>query len=170
MPYSGTEMQIDNAVITESIRQISEHFRTNIANRFTNRALSGFIPSDLSSHGLLALLTERVEDYNLHGLHIDDLYLSILAAARLVGELRSRVLPNIRALVYSDSTIGQSAPTDKVMRDMAISNFGGNLRLYSTKLAELYALVEAYDISNSGGKAPVKNRFPELNNLHDLLQ
>ena len=163
-------MLIDNSLVIDTIKQIAEHFRANIANRFTMRAVTNFIPNDIGSHGLLAIFTEHVEDYNLHGLHVDDLYLSLLSAAKLVHELRAQVLPNIRALVYSDATIGQAAPTDKVMRDMAISNFSSNLRIYSEKLAELYVLIEAYDISNSGKNQPVKNRIPDLVNLPDYLK
>ena len=162
-------MQISNAVIIGLIKECSDHYRTNIANHYTSRALAA-VPMDTATHTMLAMFTEHLEDYHLHGLDLHDLYVRLLAAAKLVQQLRSQVLPNIRKLVYSDAPLGQAKPSDKVMRDMAIANFAPNLRIYSEKLAEIYALTEAYDLSQvHDHKGAVKNHVPELNRFHEFL-
>jgi hypothetical protein len=161
-------MQINNAAIIDLIKKTAEHYRNNIANRFTTRALTS-IAMDTGTHTLLTIFTERLEDYHLHGLDLEDLYLRLIAAGWLVQQLRIQVLPNIRRLIYADAPIGGPPPADKVMRDMAIANFSPNLQIYSDMLKEIYVLAMAYDQSTAGPRGLVKDRIRDLSKLPDYL-
>jgi hypothetical protein len=161
-------MQITSNAIIDQIKAAAEHYRNNIANRFTSRALAG-IPMDTATHTMVAMFTEHLEDYHLHGLDLEDLYLRLLATGWLVQQLRIQVLPNIRRLVYADAPIGQPQPADKVMRDMAIANFAPNLRTYAEMLTEIYNLALAYDRTSSGSRPMVSAHVRDLAKLPDYL-
>ena len=158
--YVGV-MHITDPAIINAIKQIADHYQKNVSNRFTARALSS-LPSDAGTHSLLVLFTEQLEDYQLQGLYLEDLYVRMLAAAKLVQQIRTQIMPNIRSLVFAGAPIGQGGGVDKAYRDMAATNFGPNLNLYFEKLKELYVLVVDYDVKHAGNKPLVGNRFPEL--------
>ena len=162
-------MHVTNETIIGLIKDAAAHFRSNIANRYTNRAISS-VPMDNGMHSLVAMFTEHLEDYHLHGLDLEDLYVRLIAAAQLTQQLRMQVLPNIRRLVYADVPMGQTQPVDKVMRDMAIANFAPNLRIYCEKLAEIRTLAFAFeDSKNEGHHVPVRNHYPELSRIDEYL-
>ena len=161
-------MQITDAAILNAIKQLAEHYQNNIANRFTARAIAT-VPVDAGTHSLVAIFTERLEDYHLQGLYLEDVYMRILTVARLVHQVRTQVVPHIRNLVYADAPLGHGQPADKVLRDMAITNFEPNLRIYADQLTNLYQLVVDFDQKHAGKNPPVSQRFPELAKLGEYL-
>ena len=50
--------------------------------------------------------------------------------------------------------------SDKVFRDMAITNFGPNLKILADKVNELYVKVVAIDKESAGRRTPSSPRFP----------
>lgn len=159
-------MQIKNPEIFSAIELIAEHYRTNIANRFTRRALSS-LTLDPASWNLIEELTEKGENYRYQGYHPDELYSQILALARFIYQARRQTLPNLRFLTSSGND--RMTPADKVFRDMAVNNFGPNLKILSDKLNELYVKVVAIDKETSGQKPPVFSQISELREIGRYL-
>ncbi len=159
-------MQIKNPEIFSAIELIAEHYRTNIANRFTRRALSS-LTLDPASWNLIEELTEKGENYRYQGYHPDELYSQILALARFIYQARRQTLPNLRFLTSSGND--RMTPADKVFRDMAVNNFGPNLKILSDKLNELYVKVVAIDKETSGQKPPVYSQISELREIGRYL-
>jgi len=159
-------MQIKNPEILAAVEGIGEHFRTNISNRFTRRGISSLV-LDPGTWNLIEELTEKLENYRYQGYHFDEIYAQIIAIARFVYQARRDLLPNIRFLASGGSDhVGAS---DKVFRDMAIANFGPNLKILADKVNELYIKVVTIDKENAAPKSPVFTQIPELKELGRYL-
>ncbi len=159
-------MQIKNPEIFAAVEGIGEHFRTNISNRFTRRGISSLI-LDPGTWNLIEDLTEKVENFRYQGYHFDEIYSQILAMARFIYQARRDLLPNMRFLASGGNDhVGAS---DKVFRDMAITNFGPNLKILADKVNELYMKVVAIDKENAGLKSPAFNQIPELKEIGRYL-
>jgi hypothetical protein len=159
-------MQVKNPEVFAVVESIGEHFRTNISNRFTRRGISSMI-LDPGTWNLIEELTEKLENYRYQGYHFDEISSQILAIARFVYQARRDLLPNIRFLAGTgNDRLGVS---DKVFRDMAITNFGPNLKILADKVNELYVKVVAIDKEAAGPKSPVYSQIPELKEIGRYL-
>lgn len=161
-------MQLKNPEIFSAIESIGEHYRTNISNRFTRRALSS-MSLDPGSWSLIEELTEKVDNYRYQGYHLDELYNQVLALSRFVYQARREVAPNLKYTASSGAAPGTSSASDKVFRDMAINNFGPNLKILADKLNELYVKVAAIDKTQAGPRPPVYSQIPELHEIGRYL-
>jgi hypothetical protein len=159
-------MQIKNPEIFAIVEAIGEHFRTNISNRFTRRGIASMV-LDPGTWNLIEEFTEKLENYRYQGYHFDEIYAQILAMSRFVYQARRDLLPNIRFLASGAND--QLGASDKVFRDMAIMNFGPNLKILADKVNELYVKVVAIDKENAGNKSPVFSQMPELKELGRYL-
>ncbi|MDR2702580.1 MAG: hypothetical protein LBB72_09125 [Spirochaetaceae bacterium] len=153
-------MQIQDATISRLIERIGEHYRSNITNRFVRPALLQ-LSFDNQSWALMEDLTEKESSPTIH---LEEVYRQITAAARFVAVVR-RDLPDLRSRV---SRADPSAP-DKVLREMAVKNFGANLQVFADLVNELFIKLVEIDKSNSKGAATLYSRMPELSNVGRLL-
>jgi hypothetical protein len=153
-------MQIHDTVVSRLIDRIGEHYRSNITNRFIRPALLQ-LPFDNQSWDLMEDLTEKEASPTLH---LEEVYRQIAAAARFVAVVR-RDLPDLRSRV---SRADPSAP-DKVLREMAIKNFGANLQVFADLVNELYVKLVEMDKADAKGAATVFSQMPELANVGRLL-
>lgn len=166
MGYTQIPMQIKSPEIFSAVESIGEHYRSNISNRFTRRALSSMI-LDAGTWGQIEEMTEKYENYRYQGYHPDELYSQILAMARFIYHARRDIAPNLRVLASGGrDKVGGS---DAVFRDMAIANFGPNLKVLSDKVNELYMKVVALDKESAGAKGPIYSQIPELKELGRYL-
>ena len=156
-------MQIRDAQIMRQIERIGEHYRTNISNRFIRPILLQ-MPLDKEVWDMIEKLTEKVEQYQYQGFHLDELYRQVAAAARFVGITRRELVPNLRTRFGA----GSDGP-DKVLRDMAVHNFASNLQVFSDMVNELYVKLVELDKLEAKGKRPVYMTIPELNDIGTLL-
>ena len=128
-------MQIQDASITRLTERIGEHYRTNISNRFIRPVLLQ-LPFDNQSWDLIEDLTERANQ----GIHLDELYRQIVAAAHFVAVVRRELIPGLRNRIGR----GDASSQDRVLRDMAVNNFASNLQVFADLVNELFIkLVEA---------------------------
>jgi len=148
--------RVRDPTVISLIERISEHYKTNISNRYL-RPLLLQLQIDKGTWDQIELITEKMELYRYQGFHIDDLYRQIAACAVLVQTAKSYVIPSLRNKLNS----GPAGP-DKVMRDMAANNFASNLHLFADLLLELYNNLAVLDRNDSGGKDPVYTRIPEI--------
>lgn len=160
-------MQVKTPEIFALIEAIGEHFRGNIANRFTRRALSSMI-LDPGSWNQIEDLTEKVENYRYQGYHLDELYAQILAVARFIYQARRQIGPNLKYLAQA-SGAERMTESDRVFRDMAVNNFAPNLQILADKVNELFVKVVALDKASAGAKTPVINQIPELKEIGRYL-
>jgi hypothetical protein len=159
-------MQIKDNEIMAGVQAISDHFRTNISNRFTRRVISSML-LDSSTWSLIEELVDKCENYRYQGYHFDEIYSQILAMGRFIYHARRDLAPNIRLLASGgDDRLGNS---DKVFRDMAITNFAPNLKILADMVNELYVKVAAIDRENAGKKSPVFSQIPELKEIGRYL-
>ncbi|MCL2806158.1 MAG: hypothetical protein FWD26_09480 [Treponema sp.] len=156
--------RIKDAHIIRQIELIGEHYRTNISNRFL-RPLLLQLQLDKNTWDQIELLTEKVELFRYQGFHLDELYRQIYACARFVETARNNIIPNLRSKL---SHIPNGP--DKILRDMAASNFGSNLQVFADNLNELYlGLVEMDKSFVTKNRTPVYSQIPELYNVGRLL-
>lgn len=160
-------MQLKNPDILAAIEAIGEHYRGNISNRFTRRALST-MTLDPGSWNLIEDFTEKLENYRYQGYHLDELYSQILAMARFVYQARKQIGPNLKYLSQA-SGIERVSDADRIFRDMAVNNFGSNLKILADRLNELYVKVAAIDKESCGQKPPIYTQIPELREIGRYL-
>ncbi len=161
------DMQLKNPEIFSAIEAMGEHFRQNISNRFTRRAISS-MSLDPGTWNLIEEFTEKSDHYRYQGYHLDELYGQILAMARFVYQARKQICPNLKYL--SQSQAGERiSDADRVFRDMAVNNFASNLQILADRLNELYVKVAALDKEAAGLKPPVFSRIPELKEIGRYL-
>jgi hypothetical protein len=152
-------MQVRDAQIIRLIERIGEHYRTNISNRYIRPALLQ-LPLEKQSLDLIEILTEKLEQYRYQGFHLDELYRQIAAAARFVALARRELVPTLRNRLG-----GGHAGPDKVLRDMAVNNFGSNLQLFADLVNELYINLVELDKIDSKGHMPLYMQMPELGDI-----
>lgn len=165
--YNPLVMLLKNPEIFASVEKIAEHYRANIANRFTRRALTT-LTLDSSTWTLIETFTERIEDYRYQGYHADDLYTQILALARFIFQARKQIVPNLRLLAGTGAP-DRVSDADRVLRDMAVNNFASNLKILADSLNELYVRIATLDKELSGAKPTVYSRIPELKEIGRYL-
>jgi len=155
-------LQVREAHIIRLVERIGEHYRTNISNRFIRPTLLQ-LPLEKQSWDQIETLTEKIEQYRYQGFHLDELYRQIMAAARFVAVTRRDLVPSLRTRFA-----GGTGP-DKVLRDMAVNNFGSNLKLFADLLNELYVNLVELDKKNAKGRCPFYMSIPELNDVGRML-
>jgi hypothetical protein len=154
-------MQVQDASITRIIERIGEHYRTNISNRFIRPALLQ-LPFDNQSWDLIEDLTDHG---GVQGIHLDELYRQIVAAAHFVAIVRRELIPGLRNRIGR----GDSSNQDKVLRDMAVNNFASNLQVFADLVNELFIKLVEADKIDSKGHVPLYARMPDLANIGRLL-
>lgn len=155
--------RIKDAQIIRLIEQIGEHYRSNISNRFLRPILLQ-LNIDKSTWDLIEALTEKIEIYRYQGFHLDELYRQIAACARFIEIARSSMIPTLR------NKLGNLPSTnDKILREMAASNFSSNLKVFADLLNELYINLAEKDKHEAGKSQPVYTQIQELYNIGRLL-
>ena len=150
--------------IIRLVERISDHYRTNISNRFIRPALLQ-LSLDKVTWDQIEVLTEKFEQFRYQGFHLDELYRQIAAAAKFIHAVRRDVAPSLKYKLGSGGTSG----TDKILRDMAVNNFSFNLQLFADLLYDLYIKLAEIDVSISKGKKPLYQQIPELSDIGNQL-
>jgi hypothetical protein len=143
------------------IERISEHYRVNISNPYIRPALLQ-LPLEKQTLDLIETLTEKIEQFRYQGFQLDELYRQIAAAARFVSLTRRELVPTLRNRL---SVMGSASGPNKVLRDMAVNNFGSNLQLFADLLNELYIKLVELDKTESKGHMPLYMQMPELGDI-----
>jgi hypothetical protein len=154
--------RIKDAQVLRLIEQIGEHYRTNISNRFL-RPILLTIPLDKTTWDQVELLTEKMEIFQYQGFHFDELYTQIIACTRFVEAARSNLLPTLRNKISS-----VPGSQDKILREMAASNFVSNLQVFADLLFDLYSNLIDLDQQSSGKNQPIYTQIQELSNVFRL--
>jgi hypothetical protein len=146
------------------IEQIGGHYRTNISNQFL-RPLLLQLQIDKNTWDQIESLTEKTEMFHYQGFHLDDLYRQIAACARFVEIARSGLIPSLRVKL----TTNPNSP-DRILRDMAASNFASNLKVFADLLNELFMVLMDIDKEHAGKSTkPFFEQLPELTSINRLL-
>ena len=156
--------QVKDAYVLRLVERISEHYRTNISNRFIRPALLQ-LPLDKETWDQIEALTEKTEQFHYQGLHLDELYRQIAASARFVNATRSEIAPTLRNRLDN----GSPNRADKVLREMAINNFSFNLQLFADLLYDLYIRLAEIDVDGSTDNHPLYRQIPELSDFGKQL-
>lgn len=155
--------RIKDAKTIRLIEQIGEHYRTNISNQFLRPVLLQ-LQIDKTTWDLIEILTEKMELFHYEGFHMDELYRQVAACARFVEVARNKSV--IRNKLNS---IPAGSGSNKILRDMAISNFPSNLQVFADLLNELYLCLVELDKQSPGKNGPIYAQMPELYNIGHML-
>jgi len=145
------------------VERIGEHYRTNISNRFIRPALLQ-LPLEKQSWDLIEIMTEKIEQYRYQGFHLDELYRQIVAASRFISICRRDLAPTLRTRLS-----GSGSGADRVLREMAVNNFGSNLQVFADLVNELYVNLVELDKADAKGHRPTYMSIPELQDIGRLL-
>jgi hypothetical protein len=157
-------MKVRDSQVNRIIERISDHYKSNISNRFIRPALLQ-LTLENQSWDLLETLVEKNIQYQYQGYDLLDLYRQVAAAARFINLARRELVPSIRNRL---STAG-TGNSDRVMRDMAINNFASNLQVFADLIIEMYETLIDLDKANSKNKNPEYLSVPELHDVGGLL-
>jgi hypothetical protein len=123
------------------------------------------IPFDDVLWNQIESITERSDQLGYKGYSIDELYRHIAALGKFVYAVRREVAPTLKYRIgnnYSDKM-------DKVLRDMAISNFSSNLNVFAGLIYELYNKLVEIDTAAAKGKSPVYKQYEDLLDIQERL-
>jgi len=146
------------------IKQLVNHYRTNISNRFIRPALLQ-LPFDEILWGQIESLTERFDQLSCHGFIIEDLYRQIGALVKFVYAVRHEIVPSLRYRLGNNYT----DKTDKLLRDLAVNNFSSNLQVFAGLVLELYNKLVELDTADAKGKRPIYKQYPDLEDIQEKL-
>ena len=155
---------VREAQIIRLVERIGEHYRSNISNRFIRPALLQ-LPLEKQSWDLIEILTEKIEQFRYQGFHLDELYRQIVACARFISLARRELVPTLRNRI----SLNSNSSSDRVLRDMAVNNFGSNLQVFADLVNELYVCLVELDKTEAKGKRPLYMSIPELQDIGRLL-
>jgi hypothetical protein len=161
LPVEVPSQMVGTAQVRRLLEQIGNHYRANVANSYIRPALLQ-LPLESQDWAQIEALTHKHAG-NM-GLDLDEMYRQISAAARFVYMVRRDLLPVLRNRLR-----GGDLGTRKVFRDMAINNFGSNLKVFADLLNELYTALAELDRKNSRGRAPLYLQIPELIDVGRML-
>jgi len=163
-------MQVKDQETFTLIDAIGSHYRANLNNRYVRQALV-HMSLDTASWSLIESITEKSDYYRLQGYHFDELYERVLALARFIYHARREVQPHLRSLLSRGAPSGHSpaAGNDRVLREMAVNNFGSNLNILADLVDKLYQHVTSMDATQHKNETPVYKRNRELTELGRYL-
>ena len=156
--------QITDDSIVRIIKQLADHYKTNISNRFIRPVLLQ-LPFDEILWEQIESITERYDQLDYQGYHFDDLYRQIAALAKFVDAVRREIAPSLRYRIGNNF----ADKTDKVLRDMTINNFSANLQIFAGLVYELYNKLVELDTEASKGKHPLYKQYAELEDIEEKL-
>ncbi|MDR2923890.1 MAG: hypothetical protein LBU85_11205 [Treponema sp.] len=157
--------QITDESVVRLIKQLVDHYRTNISNRFIRPVLMQ-LQFDEVLWGQIESLTERFDQLGYQGYHMEDLYRQISALGKFVDVVRRELAPTLRYRIGSNF----SDKTDKVLRDMAINNFSANVQVFGGLIYELYnKLIEIDTASAKGRRPPIYKQYEGLADIEEKL-
>jgi len=155
--------RIKDDQIIKLIEKIGGHYRANISNRFLRPVLL-HLNIDKNTWDLIESLTEKYDTVNYQGFHLDELYRQIAACAKFIDIARNNMLPALR-----NKSRGAPNSSDRVLQEIAASNFIFNLQLLADFINELYIKLAEKDKFESGKRPPVYTQMRELDNIGRLL-
>ncbi|MDR1024445.1 MAG: hypothetical protein LBL56_01865 [Treponema sp.] len=160
-PPERSKQTFGTAQVIRLLEQIGDHYEANVANSFLRPALLQ-LPLGSQDWSQIEMLTHK-QAQNL-GFELDELYRQISTAARFVFMVRNDLLPVLR------NRLGDRASGPRrVFQDMAVNNFGSNLKIFADLLNELYLALAELDKRNSRGHVPLYLRMPELIDVGRML-
>ncbi len=166
-------MLIKDADISNIIIKINEHFKNNITNRFLRKALLVMeVPQ--STWDRLDGLQEKSTYGKIDGYQLQELYEIIISAATFIHHAKKDILPRLKTLVAGSIAAGHSKDakepeSDKILREMAISNFNSNLGIFADMVNELYMKSISLDKEANKNKTCVFEKNPELKQIGQYL-
>lgn len=154
-------MFVQDVEILGIMLRLSKHYTQNIATRFISPFLIS-VHSDSTMDSRIFALTDNPVDAIERGLSLDELYLQINAMARFIDEARSTIIPFMSSPLV-DRSLGLSAnEQQKILRDMAISNFAPNIDILEQYTKELFEAVIRFDKDNSKEKTVYEKIFENM--------
>lgn len=161
-------MQTKDEEIMNLIESIGRHYRTNLGNRFVRSAFR-VLPLDQQDWNLIESVTEKSTHYQLQGYHLDELYERVLALSRFVYHARRELQPQLRARLSTYAAGPSPSGNDRILRDMAVNNFGPNLAILADLVNSLYTRAVELDTAESRGRMPLYKTMPGLAEIGSLL-
>ena len=157
-------MSVKNAQVMSIIERISEHYQQNIANRYLRKAFTS-VTMDKGAWEKIEKLTEASDYDRIQGYSYVELYDGIYNLAVFIKKVRIDVAPNLRAVLAHQRPVGN----EKLLMDMAVSNFSANLGILADMVNELYMKTIELDRAEAKGRAPIYTKIPELSNIGKML-
>ena len=168
-----TAMPIKDGDIIKIVDKINEHYTNNITNRFLRKALL-ILELPQSTWDTLDGFSDKATYGKLEGFKFHELYDFIVCAATFVHHAKKDIKPRLKSILVSSSSSvlsrqGQETSRDKVLKDMAISNFGSNLSIFADLVNELYLKTVAIDKEKHPHTKRVYEKNPDLQKVGQYL-
>ncbi|MFP4377276.1 MAG: hypothetical protein ACLFP4_09545 [Spirochaetales bacterium] len=161
-------MQTKDESLMKLIDTIGEHYRKNIGNRYVRNSFS-VLPLAQKEWDLIESVTEKAEYFHHQGYHIDELYDRVLALGKFIYHARRELKPHLPARLAT--SVGGAPPrgNERILRDLAVNNFGSNLSILGDMVNQLYTQIAGIDRKLAGSRKPVLDSYPQLSELGSYL-
>lgn len=159
-------MQFRSPELFQKLETLASHYKSNVASPHLKAELPALSLTQ-RDWDEVELITARQEIFRHQGYHLDELYVKLLALARLVNHARTQLAPVLRARVSGRNA--NRSGTEKLMADMAVANFLPNLEVLARMVKELYELTRQEDAAQNQGKHRALASVPEAKEIPALL-
>ena len=160
-------MQLQSPELYQKLERLAEHYNGNVASPFV-KAEFPLLTLSAQDWDEIELITVRQEMFKHQGYHLDELYLKLLALARLVKAARSQIGAGLKRRI-AVRFAGRSA-SEKVMAEMSAANFLPNLKILADLVLDLYVYVKKVDALQNDGRTRVLATLPEAREIDNLLK
>jgi hypothetical protein len=157
-------MRVRNPDVFAAIENIGDHFNRNINNRYL-RPLFLHMTVERKTLDMVDDITEDPDRIRLQGIHYEELYDRILALAKFIYFARKDILPSIRRKLSQGGAIGN----ERILREMAINNFGSNLSILADLVNDLFLKTVMADKEDHPDGRYEYKLMPELRGLGEYL-
>jgi hypothetical protein len=164
---------VKDGEIIKLIDKINDHFKKNITNRFLRKALL-VMEVEQSVWDTLDGLGDKAAYGKLEGYRFHELYDLVVAAALFIHHAKKEIKPRLKSILASGSSsmlsrTGPETDRDKVLKEMAISNFDSNLSIYADLINELYCKTVELDKKMHPNTKCEYERNPDLQKVGQYL-
>jgi len=160
-------MQIQNPELFQKLERLADHYNDNVASPYVK---AEFPTLTLSTRDWdeIELITVRQELFKHQGYHLDELYLKLLALARLIRAARTQIGAGLKRRIAM--RFASRTPSEKVMAEMSAANFLPNIKILADLVLDLYNYAKKLDAAQNDGKTRSLAAVPEARDIDNLLK
>ena len=162
-------MTVKDSDLLNLIDKINSHFKQNINNRFLRKA---FMLMEISQNTweILEGIEEKAPARKMMGYQFEEIYDIVIAGATFIHNAKHDIQPRLKSLLEGNISKGEiGGPNDRILRDMAVSNFNSNLSIFTDQINELYMKTVNYDRGVHKNKNCIYEKIKELKQIGQLL-
>lgn len=152
--------------IKKQISLVRNHYDNHLNNKYIKNLYRKIELPHMVSQEIKHLLESEVVYIDSKGALID-LYDGIKGVIFLLREIRVQILPSLKA--YSNPELTNFSSHEKILYQMAISNYPQNIKIFTNDLHQLYEMILEFD-KNQFNDDPAYKKISEFGEIEHFFR